>query len=97
MCSYRLTRLDQIGNYILPIFDQYPLLTSKQLNYERFKAAYYILINPKLLPLEKNSKLNELKLSYLDNSYISPIFNVPMKDLNNTQYIEDNKNSLIDK
>lgn len=83
MAYYRVTKLEHIGKYIIPIFDKYPLLTSKQFNYERFKKAYNILINDKFTSLEKNSKLNELKLVKVDLSYISPIFNIPLVNLKN--------------
>ena len=95
MCNFKVTKLTNIGQNIIPLFDKYPLLTSKQINYERFKTAYYILSNDNLLPLEKNAKLNELKLSYLDNSYISPVFNTSIKNLNSVQYIEENLNFLM--
>lgn len=95
MCTYKLSRLEHIGNYIIPIFDKYPLLTSKQWNYERFKEAYNILNDNNLSKLEKNSKLNEMKLLLSDNSYISPIFKVSIKELNNIEYIEKNISNLL--
>lgn len=97
MCSYKISHLNHIREYILPIFEKYPLLTSKQLNYLRFKEAYYVLIDEKLSKLEKNSKLNEIKLSLSDNLYVSPIFNVSLQDLNNIEYIKENINDLSNK
>ena len=94
MSSYKVTKLDHIGKYILPIFDKYPLLTSKQLNYERFKKAYYVMTNKELSSLEKNSKLNELKLLEANFSYISPKFSVSLENLNNINYIEKNINTI---
>lgn len=78
MVNYRITKLEHIGKYIIPLFDKYPCLTSKQFNYLKFKEAYYILINKDMSKEEKNSKLNILKLkilSKLDYEYISPIWN----------------------
>jgi len=94
MSSYKVTKLEHIGKYIIPIFDKYPLLTNKQLNYERFKKAYYIMVNNNLSNLEKNSKLNEIKLEKLNFSNISPKFNVSFENLNNLDYIEKNINNL---
>lgn len=94
MSSYKITKLEHIGKYIIPIFDKYPLLTSKQLNYERFKKAYYIMINNNLTSLEKNRKLNEIKLLEPDYSYISPNFNVSIENLNNLDYVQTNINQL---
>jgi hypothetical protein len=44
-----------IESIVLPIFDKYPLLTTKQFNYNKFKDAYSILINPSLNNLEKDT------------------------------------------
>ena len=61
MSNYKITKLEHIGKYIIPIFDKYPLLTSKQFNYERFKKAYNIMRDNKLDKIEKNLELNKLK------------------------------------
>jgi hypothetical protein len=96
MANFKVTKLKHIGKYIIPIFNKYPLLTTKQYNYERFKKAYNILINDKLTSLEKNSKLNELKLLKANYSYISPIFNIfiSTEDLKNIQNIKSISNVL---
>lgn len=94
MANYKITKLEHIGKYIIPLFDKYPLLTSKQYNYERFKKAYNILINNKLTNLEKNSKLNELKLLKANLSYISPVFNISLNDLKNIENIKKISNVL---
>jgi len=90
MAEFKITKLEHIGKYIIPIFDKYPLLTNKQFNYERFKKAYYILIDKNLYNLEKNSKLNELKYLKPDSSYISPIFNISLSELKKIENIEKN-------
>jgi hypothetical protein len=88
MANFKVTKLEHIGKYIIPIFDKYPLLITKQYNYERFKKAYYILINNNFSILEKNSKLNELKLLKADSSYISPIFKISLNELKKIENIE---------
>jgi hypothetical protein len=90
MVNFKITKLEHIGKYIIPIFDKYPLLTTKQYNYERFKKAYNILINNNFTILEKNSLLNELKLKKADSSYISTIFDLSLDELNNIKNIDKN-------
>lgn len=61
-----------IGSVILPIFDKYPLLTSKHYDYLKFKKAYKILTDPNLSTKEKDSLLLELKSKKVPTDYISP-------------------------
>jgi len=58
---------------IFPIFDKYPLLTSKQFNYLRFREAFYILENTGLSKEEKDAKLFLLKAKSIPINYISSI------------------------
>jgi len=57
---------------IFPIFDKYPLLTSKYHNYLKFKTAYFILEDKNLTTLEKNNKIEELLQKSIPIDYISP-------------------------
>lgn len=61
-----------ISNIILPIFDKYPLLTSKYFDYLNFKKALYVLNDPSISNVEKNAKLLHLKGLVLPKDYISP-------------------------
>ena len=45
--SYRVHSFQKIVEYLLPIFDQFPLLSTKHLNYLKWRKAY-ILIQDKL-------------------------------------------------
>lgn len=51
---FRIRDRKLIESIIFPIFDKYPLLTTKQFNYNKFKEAYTILTNPSLNKLEKD-------------------------------------------
>jgi hypothetical protein len=61
-----------IETIILPIFDKYPLLTSKYFDYLRFKKALYILNDISLTKENKDLKLLKLKDSELPCNYKSP-------------------------
>lgn len=75
---------------ILPIFDKYPLLTSKQFNYLRFKQAFNILENACLTKDEKNKMLFWLKNKSIPENYVSPSWlsaNLPLKSVNDLNNI----------
>ena len=64
----------KLNDVIFPIFDKYPLLTSKYFNYIKLKKAYAILTNPALDSLEKDKLLLELKEKCIPDNYISPVW-----------------------
>lgn len=73
-----------IETIILPIFDKYPLLTSKYFDYLKLKKALNILNNVSLTKQEKNVKLLNLKISKRPDNYISPAWNyvnLPLKNV----------------
>ena len=70
--DFRIRDRKVIGSVILPIFDKYPLLTSKHYDYLKFKKAYKILTDPNLSTKEKDSLLLELKSKKVPTDYISP-------------------------
>src|SRR5260370_5677194 len=72
MASFRIRDRFTLGSVIIPIFDKYPLLTSKYFNYDKFKQAYIILENPALNKLEINKLLEALKSNSPSSNYISP-------------------------
>lgn len=70
---------------IFPIFDKYPLLTSKQFNYLKLKKAFYILENVNITKDEKDKKLFALKNKSIPKNYISPSWSniyLPLKSVN---------------
>jgi LAGLIDADG endonuclease len=71
--DYRIRNKDTINKVIFPIFDKYPLLTSKQFNYLKFKKAYFIMADNKLSKEEKDNLLFKLKDEKVPQDYISSI------------------------
>jgi LAGLIDADG DNA endonuclease family protein len=69
---FRIRDRKVLANTIFPIFDQYPLLTTKYFNYDKFKQAYFILEASNLTKMEKNHLLENLVLTKSTESYISP-------------------------
>ncbi len=63
-----------IEHKLLPIFDKYPLLTSKYFDYVKFKKALVILNNKDLNKNDKHTELLKLKNSKLTTNYISPVW-----------------------
>lgn len=87
---FRIRDRKQLVKVIFPIFDRYSLLTTKYFNYSKFKQAYYILENPNLTKLEKNSLIEDLLLTKPTESYISPAWNkviLPLTDTNEAKII----------
>lgn len=90
MASFRIRDRKTLGNVIIPIFDKYPLLTTKYFNYDKFKQAYFILENPVLTKLEKNKLLEALKSTTPSEDYISPAWNkvtLPLANANEAHKI----------
>ena len=90
MGSFRIRDRKQLGDTIIPIFDRFPLLTTKYFNYAKFKQAYIILENPKLTNCEKNILIETLLLTKPGESYISPAWNkitLPIADANEANKI----------
>lgn len=81
MAHFRIRDLKVINERIFPIFDKYPLLTTKYFNYNIFKEAYRILDNKNLTKLEKSNLLENLLLTKPSNLYISPIWDNVSKPL----------------
>jgi len=61
-----------IESILIPIFDEYPLLTSKYFDYIKLKKALATLNNVNLSKQDKNVKLTEIKNSEVEVNYISP-------------------------
>jgi hypothetical protein len=76
MAEYRIRDIKSILQHIIPIFDKYPLLTSKYFNYDLFKQAALICSNPVLSNKKKDELLTELKSKIRPEEYISPAWSI---------------------
>lgn len=74
--EYRVWKLDHILQYVIPIFERYPLLTSKYYNYNLFKQAANIIVDKTLSTAEKDAQLIELKHQMMPEDYISPAWSI---------------------
>lgn len=74
--DFRIRDRKPIGAVLLPIFDKYPLLTSKYFAYLKFRKAYDILENPKLSTEEKDCLLLKLQSLPVPANYMSPAWEV---------------------
>lgn len=77
----------KLANIIFPIFDKYPLLTSKYFNYLKLKKAFNILNDNSLSKLEKDKLLFSLKKETVPINYTSPAWNSLVLPLNYYQVI----------
>jgi hypothetical protein len=93
MGSFRIRDRKKLANIIFPIFDLYPLLTTKYFNYAKFKQAYAILEDEKLTKSERNASIEDLvkqlppanKTQEANEFYISPAWQkikLPIADAN---------------
>ena len=76
MGVYRVRNQKQLLNYVIPIFDNTPLLTSKYFNYMLFKKALLIASNQSLTKKERDKLLFSLKVKQLSNNYVSPAWKI---------------------
>lgn len=80
---FRIRDLETLSKIIFPIFDKYPLLTTKYFNYIKFKKAHNILSNNLLTKIEKDKLIFELikTITPLNNiSYAWSIINNKVSD-----------------
>ena len=63
---------NQIERVILPIFDKYPLLTSKYFDYARLRKAFDVLQNSSLSREDRDAQMSNLKHLEKPDNYLSP-------------------------
>ncbi len=76
MAEFRIRDLNSILLHIIPLFDKYPLLTSKYFNYDLFKQAATILSPSSYTKEQKDVLLTELKNKILPANFISPAWSI---------------------
>ena len=72
IAQFRIRDRKTLESVIIPIFDKYPLLTSKHYNYIKFKQANAILSNDNLTSTVKNNLIKDILISKCPDDYISP-------------------------
>lgn len=73
--EFRIRNIHHIIQYILPIFDKYPLLTSKHFNYNLFREAILIMADPLISNEQRDKLITDIKIkseSGIPTDYISP-------------------------
>lgn len=86
-----------IETVLIPIFDKYPLLTTKYFYYIQFKKALSVLNNSEFSKEEKDIELEKIKASKPNNIYISPAWKkakLPLTDVNSINNVMT-KNWLV--
>ena len=84
-CSYRVHAFQTIVETLVPIFDKYPLLTSKYFYYLKFKEAYRILEDPSLTKIQRNALMFELVSTKASEGYVSPAWGKVNNIVSNTK------------
>ena len=82
-----------IESIVIPIFDKYPLLTTKYFDYVKFKKALAILNDVNLSKEQKNAKLIEIKNYKAKANYMSPAWSYATLPLTNVNSL----NSVMSK
>jgi hypothetical protein len=75
--QFRIRDRKILESVIFPIFDKYPLLTSKHYNYLKFKEAFAILSSAskdQITSTEKFNLINDILKSKCPDDYISPVW-----------------------
>ncbi len=83
--EYRVRDIKHIIQYILPIFDQYPLLTSKHFNYTIFKQAIIIMNDSNISTENKDILISLLKSQSMSTDYISPAWQTISNTVNTAE------------
>ena len=84
MVNYRIRDRRKLAEVIFPIFDKYPLLTSKFFYYLKFKEAYKILEDTSLTKAIKDELMLALVKKVPSEGYISPAWDIVNNIVSNT-------------
>lgn len=77
---FTVNSVKDLVNVIIPHFDEYPLLTEKQADYELFKQIVIIMYNKQHLSIEGLNKVISLKARL--NKGLTPIINKHFSNIN---------------
>jgi hypothetical protein len=91
--QFRIRDRSVLELVIFPIFDKYPLLTSKYFNYIKFKKAHAILSDKSLTKSEKDILIFNLIKTNPPLDYISPAWSI----INNIVSNYENASKIISK
>lgn len=75
MSHFRIRDKKKLLEIIIPIFDKYPLLTSKRFSYLKWKKCLLISNDINLTQKEKINQILKIKSSILPDNYISDAWN----------------------
>jgi hypothetical protein len=84
MVNYRIRDRNKLSEVIFPIFDKYPLLTSKYFYYMKFKEAYKILVDTSLTKAQQDELMLALVKIVPSEGYISPAWKIVNNIVSNT-------------
>ena len=86
--EFRIRNIQHIIQYVLPIFDMHPLLTSKHFHYNLFREAILIMANPLISKEQKDKLITEIKSkseSGIPTNYTSPAWQMIDNTVNSIQ------------
>lgn len=72
--SYLIRDKKDLINIVIPIFDKYPLLTSKRFNYLKFKECLIISNNNMIHQVDKINIINNIKNRSINENYMSDVW-----------------------
>lgn len=81
---YKITDNKKIKIHIFPIFDKYPLLTTKYFDYSKFKEAYTILEDINLTKIKQDELMFALLKKVPSKSYLSPAWKIVNNKVSDT-------------
>lgn len=84
MVNYRIRDRKKLAEVIFPIFDKYPLLTSKYFNYLKLKEAYRILEDISLTKIQVDELMFALVKEIPSTTNISPAWSIVNNLVSNT-------------
>jgi len=82
--NYWIRDRNKLAEVIFPIFDNYPLLTSKYFNYLKLKEAYNILEDTNLTKIKRDELMFNLIKKLPSSDYISPAWEKVSNLVSNT-------------